>query len=211
MSFIAFLGVLSMKKLILLTALAVALNSGFIQAEYTSNQDLFWDAVRNDKIDQLKLALDNGVDVNAKNSEGDTALLIAPRQRYTKREELLFDDSKLSKFGSRPLFGFGSKIVWEYTCYTDIVGLLLDHGADVNAKDKLGWTVLHRAAFDGQKEMVGYLVTRGADLNAKNNNGWTPLHCAAFKGHKEVVDLLVARGADVSGEWRASWAYWKLA
>ena len=71
-------------------------------------------------------------------------------------------------------------------------------GADVNAKDKYGWTPLHSAAFNGHKEIVELLIDNGADLDAKNILGVTPLHYAANQGHTEIVELLIAKGADVN-------------
>jgi hypothetical protein len=43
-----------------------------------------------------------------------------------------------------------------------MVKLLLEHGADVNAKDKGGWTALKRAQKRGAKEIVELLKAHGA-------------------------------------------------
>jgi len=68
-------------------------------------------------------------------------------------------------------------------------------GADLNARSGSGWTLLHHAACDGQKEIAQYLLDHGADVNAKANDGFTPIHVAAVQGHTETVRLLVERGA----------------
>jgi ankyrin repeat protein len=70
-------------------------------------------------------------------------------------------------------------------------------GADINANARTssGWTLLHHAACDGQKEIVLYLLDQGADINAKANDGFTPIHVAAVQGHTETVRLLAGRGA----------------
>jgi|ETN07SMinimDraft_1059922.scaffolds.fasta_scaffold27627_4 ankyrin repeat protein len=74
----------------------------------------------------------------------------------------------------------------------------LSRGADVNAKDKDGFTPLHLAANKGHKEIVKLLIAEGADVNAKDDGGRTPLHGTAYWGRKEIVELLIAKGADVN-------------
>ena len=84
-------------------------------------------------------------------------------------------------------------------------------GADVNAKDLNGRTLLQLAALKGHKEVAELLIAEGADVNAKTNSGWTPLVVAAVRGHKEVVELLIAKNANVNaknngGETPLDWA-----
>jgi ankyrin repeat protein len=84
----------------------------------------------------------------------------------------------------------------------DAVKQHLAAGTDVNAKDVVGMTPLHRATYQGYKEIAELLIAKGADVNAKNNSGWTPLHEAAYKGHMEIVELLITKGADVHANFR---------
>jgi len=55
--------------------------------------------------------------------------------------------------------------------HTEIVALLLEHGADVNAKSRDGGTALHAAAFLGRAETVKLLLEKGADTTLRNNTG----------------------------------------
>jgi ankyrin repeat protein len=74
---------------------------------------------------------------------------------------------------------------------------LLEHKADVDAKDRVGETALHWAAGNGHEAVVWLLVEAKADVNAKNNDRGTALHRAAKNGHEAVVKLLVEAKADV--------------
>ena len=71
--------------------------------------------------------------------------------------------------------------------------LLIAQGADVNAADKNGITVLHGAALEGHEPVVKLLITQGADVNAANKDGATALHEAALEGHEQLHQA----GADV--------------
>ena len=63
-------------------------------------------------------------------------------------------------------------------------------GADVNAKDWMGWTPLHEAADGGHKAIVELLIAEGADVNAKAWGDATPLDSAIRHNHPEITNLL---------------------
>ena len=56
-----------------------------------------------------------------------------------------------------------------------IVKLLLEKGADINAKDNRGYTPLSEASIYGQLEVAKLLLEKGANVNAKDNDGVTCL------------------------------------
>ncbi|GAB9473743.1 hypothetical protein Gpo141_00010890 [Globisporangium polare] len=76
-----------------------------------------------------------------------------------------------------------------------IVKLLLEHGADVHARDRVKKTPLH---FASTAEAVELLVACDADVNATDENGNPPLFDAVAKGEPQVVEALVAAGAKVA-------------
>ena len=76
----------------------------------------------------------------------------------------------------------------------DAVKLLLDKGANINAKTDCGVTPLHLACYHGgNKSVITLLLNRGACLDSRDHDGYTPLHYAGIKS--DIVDLLIKRGA----------------
>jgi ankyrin repeat protein len=74
---------------------------------------------------------------------------------------------------------------------TEVARLLLDRGADVNARDDTGKeTPLHYAAWDGDAELIGLLLSRKADRAARDGRGRTPLDTARELENKTAIKLL---------------------
>ena len=93
---------------------------------------------------------------------------------------------------------------------------LIKAGADVNAKNASGWTLLMMTAERSALGMTRTLLEGGADVNAKDNDGQSVLMHAAHENATEVAKLLIAAGADIdekdnrnrtalmhAGEWNA--------
>jgi hypothetical protein len=77
-----------------------------------------------------------------------------------------------------------------------LVRLLLERGADVNARDKeTEATALIAAAHQGHAQVVEILLQKGADVNAKDKTGKTALGQATRYNHEDVAKLLKERGA----------------
>ena len=83
--------------------------------------------------------------------------------------------------------------------------------ADVNARDKDGWTALMFAAAGGAAESVKVLLDAGADVNARNEDGLTALIAAALSGTAENVKVLLDAGADASHKDKDGKTAWDLA
>ena len=80
-----------------------------------------------------------------------------------------------------------------------VAALLLERGADPNAKGWNGLFVIHGAATRDDLELAEAMIGRGADVNARDGSGATPLHWATrTEIGAEMVALLVDSGADVT-------------
>jgi hypothetical protein len=85
-----------------------------------------------------------------------------------------------------------------YFGHFDICRLLVNKGAQMEAKDVSGDTPLHWAAGSGHLEIVRLLCDRGADIEARCNGGWRPLHIAALSGRISIVkELVEVRNAEI--------------
>ena len=78
----------------------------------------------------------------------------------------------------------------------ELTGLLVDAGADVRVRDKVGDTPFHLAAYCSDLEVSRLLLKLGADLKAANNEGLTAFHLAAQEGYLSIVKFLREEGTD---------------
>lgn len=79
--------------------------------------------------------------------------------------------------------------------------LLIQRGADVNARDRANQLPLHRAASVGSSAFIKLLTAPREDgpkprLNLADRAGNTPLHLACESGHAEAAAVLIEAGAD---------------
>jgi ankyrin repeat protein len=59
-------------------------------------------------------------------------------------------------------------------------------------------SALHKACFDGSKEIVQMLLEKGAPLDGRDDQGFTPLLAAASQRHFELMKMLLELGANPS-------------
>lgn len=78
-----------------------------------------------------------------------------------------------------------------------IMKMLINLGANVNARNNDGATAAHFAAGDGAVERLQILCEAGADLTLLSQSG-TPLHWASGKGHVDALSYLISEGADAN-------------
>ncbi|PKN26745.1 MAG: hypothetical protein CVU65_04695 [Deltaproteobacteria bacterium HGW-Deltaproteobacteria-22] len=103
----------------------------------------------------------------------------------------------------RDALSSGTSISWKddsgntllhYACYyrasTDVAELLLARGADVHAKNNLGYTPLHSCALNGCENTIRVLLKGGASKDARDNDGRTPYDRAKWVSQTSVLPLL---------------------
>ncbi len=138
---------------------------------YDNGKTALMQASYGGKLEVVKVLIAAGVDVNARDNDGTTALMYA-------------SISDIQEVG------------WELMKeFIVIVNRLIDAGAEVNAKNDYGTTALIWASEFGHIDIVQLLIAKGADIHTKDYNGKTTLMLASENGHDEIVRLLKAAGA----------------
>ena len=149
-------------------------------------------AVKRDSDISARDLIRAGVDVNALDKNGRTALTVAIQEQSAKVLPVLLNArginlSTPNKYGESPLM---MAIISNQTA---LAKQLIARGAATN---KGGWSPLHYAATRGNVEVMRLLLARDAYIDAKAPNLATPLMMAAQFGDEAAVRFLLSRQAD---------------
>jgi ankyrin repeat protein len=177
-------------------------------------------AARYGKINVIDWFLKKGMPVDAR-PENDEPTALMEACAYSQLEAVRFllekkaDPTITAKFSGTALHRTGSHPQTfrsdnsqtpaaradQFRRDAQIVRLLIQFGASVNARDRSGETPLHSAAFGAYVEFASLLIQLGADINARDHCGRTPLWCAerSFDSGRErqaqaMVEFLCQHG-----------------
>jgi ankyrin repeat protein len=174
-------------------------------------------------IEQVRLYISNGADINAENKDDHTPLYSAILHNKTNIVEILLSNG--ADVNCTPEKGFNPLDHAAMFGNLDMATMLIDHGAKCDTTNYLGWTPLRYGVHYGNKEMVELFIANGADVSGihqtvclgnvnrvsmllqerkdvdvKDELGWTPLHWAALMGQEEVGQVLLSKGARIEAE-----------
>ena len=178
-------------------------------------------AVYWDHVETVQRLLDAGADPNIGNDYGVTPLMLASENRSATMLKTLLEaraDPNVAMWSGETLLMTAAR-----TGFMEAANMLLDHGANVNARDpRRGQSALMWAISYGYPDIARLLIERGADINARTirlnedfnplelegymgttiqavpMGGYTPLLFATRVGDVATARLLVDRGADVN-------------
>ncbi len=158
-------------------------------------------AAANNDTAAISNLLSEKVNIDARDSEGRTALLVATHRNNVEAAKTLIEagadvNAKDSIHDSAYLYA-GAR------GHLDILKMTLAHGADLKSTNRFGGTALIPASERGHVETVRTLIRAGVDVDHINKLGWTALLEAIILGnggtpHQQIVQLLVDAKADVN-------------
>ena len=199
---------------------SAALVAGLAAAALAQENLRYYQAVRANDLTALRSLVKAG-GANARDDRGSTPLHYAAA--YGSIEAMRFLLASGAAVDARNDFE-ATPLMWAAT-EPEKVRLLVERGADVNLKSKMGRTAVwlaaandgsfgtvkylldHGAVLDGSELLaaasandmatVRLLLEKGADVNVKDPNGSTPLIYAAANGNTRLIEVLLAKGAGV--------------
>ncbi|MGM7723207.1 ankyrin repeat domain-containing protein [Metabacillus sp. Hm71] len=159
-------------------------------------------AAEHGEADIIGKLVKKGANINAQDSKGRTAAMIATYNKDVKTAKVLIeagaDVNIQDDMKNNPFLYAGAE------GYIDILKLTIEAGADPTITNRYGGTALIPASEHGYVEVIKELLTHtDIDVNHINNLGWTALLEAIIlnngdKKQQQTVQLLIEHGADVN-------------
>ena len=177
----------------------------------------------NNNLGTIAFLIANGVDANARDHKGMTALhhqteqnnvegvrfLVGEDRQATGRYGIMYKTAALDK-------NISNEFALNVSCVNladdngnrpihiaalndnkEIIGILAAHGADINARNDTEKTALHYAAWYGCMHAVAEIIRLGADIDAKDRDGMAPIHYAANNNQIDAARYLRKHRADI--------------
>ncbi|PGL67097.1 ankyrin repeat domain-containing protein [Bacillus sp. AFS055030] len=175
--------------------------ASFAKGEDKVNEQLF-QAVKRGETDFVKKLIENGANINAQNSNGQTPTMIATYHNDFKTAKVLIeagaDVNIRDHMKNNPFLYAGAEGL------IDILKLTIKAGADPTITNRYGGTALIPASEHGYVDVVKELLNHtDIDVNHVNNLGWTALLEVILlndgnEKQQQTVQLLIENGADVN-------------
>lgn len=169
----------------------------------TKDEKLLFAAVKKGDTATIRELFAQGVNPDAADKDGQTALMLAAEKNLLPVVEALMEHGAAVNAANRK-----GRTALRYAVTSEdkiaVLDTLLAHGADIHAADKDGQTPLFHAVHWGNLPAVRRLVASGAQINARDTAGWTPIihACAAGTGRgqeyaRTMPAALMDAGADI--------------
>jgi ankyrin repeat protein len=172
-------------------------NGASVQIANNSGVTPLHNAALRGQVDLMNRLIALGADADAQTIDGETPLHYTIWQnQYDAAERLLKSGARhdiKENYGRTPLHHTARE-----TGNTDMAGLLIEHGAEVNSYDNFDDTPLILAAWRGFRGIVNLLLDNNADVPLTGENGEELLSYAVGKGLDRLFNIMVSGGTDLS-------------
>jgi ankyrin repeat protein len=146
-----------------------------------------------DEIENLKKAIQRGFDINSKNKDEQTALMLAAKIGHKEVIKILCDAGAYVDLEDKN--GLTALHIASKHGSVEGVQELLYAKAIVNVTTYHGWTPLFMAVYHRHPEIVKLLIDAGANVNDATFEGKTPLSTAKKNGDFDIQKCLFEAGA----------------
>jgi len=141
----------------------------------------------------IKFLLENGADVNSRDSSGNTALMAMPRY-YSVLLENGADVRAETETGYTALHSASAR-----RGNDEAIKAMIAAGANIEAEctfSMVKGNTPFRLAIPNYLDSAAILLEAGANVNTVDADGQSPLHCAASMGNAKAIEFLLSKGAD---------------
>lgn len=144
--------------------------------------------------------MENGADVNTRNSQGRTRLSYPVMKADVQTLKILLDffdlDINQVDWNGSTLLHLAA-ICNRENSHLGMIDFLLNKGADINTRNYKGNSILHHLVKKFDIEQIKLFSSYGADVNLKNDKNEIPLFKAIRKSSIKIVKPLIEHGSDV--------------
>ncbi|CAB3406138.1 unnamed protein product [Caenorhabditis bovis] len=166
------------------------INDFYLSDEYYGETVLHMGIV-SENAEIVRFLLKNGADVHARCSGN---FFTCDDQKGSRTDHPEVEHAIISKHTNYPGHLYWGEYPLSFAaCLSDpeCMRMLVANGADVNATDSNGNTILHICTIHENWEMFKLALSMGADLHILNRQNLTPLTLAAFMAKKEMMQKIV--------------------
>lgn len=142
--------------------------------------------------------LNKGAKINFTDEYGKSALIYVVEKNDLNLVKLLVDRGANINLIPNLNFGMPAIITSAKYGYFPISKYLIEKKANLNVRNKFGFSPLHFAALYNDTLLLEELLNNGANYNDTTNNGETPLLIAAYNGSLQALNYLINVGVDIN-------------
>lgn len=162
-----------------------------------------FEAINRGDVEVVKALIKGGADIEIKNKDGETPLLLAVKENKYDIAKFLINNGSDVSFVRKD----GRSMLIEAVDEKDLrlTELLLKKGVAIDYKSRQNPPALFEAIDKGKIEIVKILLKEGADIEMKDKKERTALMYALDEGESEIAQLLIKADADVNAQTKDGW------